>query len=63
VRDEGICGYCFDVVELHKCHIHHALELSEGGTNHPSNLKVLCVDCHKARHPFMMTARDKLRQL
>ena len=47
-------------MELNNCHIHHTLELSEGGTNHPSNLKTLCKDCHKIRHPFMLDARDKL---
>jgi 5-methylcytosine-specific restriction endonuclease McrA len=60
-RDFGVCAYCGNKVELNKCHIHHVLELSEGGTNHPSNLKVLCKDCHKIKHPFMMDARDKLR--
>jgi 5-methylcytosine-specific restriction endonuclease McrA len=62
-RDEGRCQYCGNPVELMDCHIHHALELSEGGTNHPSNLKTLCKDCHKDRHPFMKTVRDKLREL
>lgn len=60
-RDGGLCQYCGDAVELHKCHIHHVLELSCGGSNHPSNLKTLCVKCHKKRHPFMLTAREKLR--
>jgi 5-methylcytosine-specific restriction endonuclease McrA len=59
-RDEGMCNYCFAQVRLDECHVHHTLELSRGGSNHPSNLKVLCIDCHKARHPFMRSARDKL---
>ncbi len=59
-HDGGLCQYCDDPVELNACHIHHVLELSEGGTNHPSNLKTLCIKCHKKRHPFMQTARDKL---
>jgi len=60
-RDEGICQYCLQPVEYRDTHCHHILELSEGGTNHPSNLKTLCKDCHKARHPFMLSVRDKLR--
>lgn len=60
LRDKGECQYCHSKVELHKCHCHHVLELSEGGTNHPTNLKILCVKCHKKRHPFMLTAKDKL---
>lgn len=59
-RDGGICQKCNAPVEYIKSHCHHVLELSEHGTNHPSNLKTLCVDCHKIRHPFMMSAREKL---
>jgi len=59
-RDGGRCCDCGLPVELTDCHIHHVLELQEGGTNHPTNLKTLCVDCHKQRHPFMQDAHDKL---
>jgi 5-methylcytosine-specific restriction endonuclease McrA len=52
-RDNGICQYCNLPVEYRKSHCHHVLELSENGTNHPSNLKTLCIKCHKKRHPFM----------
>lgn len=53
-RDGGKCRYCGKAVELFGCHIHHTLPLSEHGTNHPGNLKTLCVECHKQRHPFML---------
>jgi 5-methylcytosine-specific restriction endonuclease McrA len=62
-RDGGLCCYCHNPVRLEDCHIHHVLELSEGGTNQPTNLKTLCVKCHKTRHPFMRSPRDKLREL
>lgn len=52
-RDKGVCQYCNQPVEYHDSHCHHILELSENGTNHPTNLKTLCIDCHKIRHPFM----------
>lgn len=55
-RDNGRCCYCGQAVELFKCHIHHVLELSRNGTNHPTNLKTLCVPCHEARHPHMQDA-------
>ena len=59
-RDGGRCQYCGSPTELFKCHIHHVLELGEGGTNHPSNLKTLCPDCHKQRHPFMLSPLDRI---
>jgi 5-methylcytosine-specific restriction endonuclease McrA len=60
-RDNGMCGYCSSVTPYEETHCHHALELSEGGTNHPSNLKTLCQECHKTRHPFMKSTHEKLR--
>lgn len=59
-RDHGVCQVCKEQTEYINSHCHHVLELSEHGTNHPSNLKTLCVKCHKKRHPFMLSARDKL---
>jgi 5-methylcytosine-specific restriction endonuclease McrA len=29
-------------------HVDHVTPRSLGGTDHPSNLRVLCVDCHRA---------------
>jgi len=62
-RDGGMCQYCKVVVRLDECHIHHTLELSEGGSNHPTNLKTLCKGCHKNRHPFMRSARERLQNM
>jgi 5-methylcytosine-specific restriction enzyme A len=62
-RDKGECQYCGCKVELTDCHIHHVLELNQGGTNHPSNLKTSCKNCHKKIHPFMMDARDKMHNM
>jgi 5-methylcytosine-specific restriction endonuclease McrA len=59
-RDGGLCQHCGNLTHFDECHIHHVLELSEGGTNHPSNLKTLCKKCHKIRHPFMFSAKEKL---
>lgn len=53
-RDMGICQYCKTQFRYEKTHCHHTFELYEGGTNHPSNLKTLCIGCHKNRHPFML---------
>jgi 5-methylcytosine-specific restriction endonuclease McrA len=61
-RDGGKCRYCGLSVEYLDTHCHHIMPLSEGGTNHPDNLKTLCRDCHKKRHPFMFTAREKLHK-
>jgi 5-methylcytosine-specific restriction endonuclease McrA len=62
-RDDGKCNYCGKLTELFECHIHHVLELNQGGTNHPSNLKVSCKDCHKEKHPFMKSAKDKIKEI
>jgi 5-methylcytosine-specific restriction endonuclease McrA len=62
-RDGGKCRYCDSLTRYDECHIHHVLPLSEGGTNHPTNLKTSCVECHKIKHPHMRTARDKAKSL
>ena len=62
-RDGGQCQYCKEQTQYEYTHCHHVLELFEGGTNHPSNLKTLCVKCHKGRHPFMKNASDRLKDL
>lgn len=61
-RDKGICQRCQLQTEYTNSHCHHILELSENGTNYPSNLKTLCHKCHKIRHPFMKSAREKLHE-
>ena len=59
-HDKGRCQYCDCQVELFECHIHHVLALSEGGVNHPTNLKTLCKDCHRQRHPHMLSIMERL---
>lgn len=51
-RDGGLCtGPCQSpkVIPLNQCHIDHIRELSCGGTNSDSNLRVLCRRCHVLR--------------
>lgn len=52
-RDKGICQYCRNQFRYEVTNCHHVLELFESGTNHPSNLKTVCLDCHRIKHPFM----------
>lgn len=33
--------------------VHHIVSIGRGGTNHLSNLAVLCFVCHKLVHPWM----------
>lgn len=63
-RDGAICQCgCSQPMEYHKSHCHHALPLSEGGTNHPSNLKTLLIGHHEDRHPFMKSPLARLEQI
>lgn len=62
-RDEGCCRYCFHPVEYIESHCHHVLPLSEGGTNHPRNLKTACIPCHEDKHPFMKYGRKRLHNM
>jgi len=59
-RDQGACqspgsaapklnGLCLLQVALNECHIDHIRPLSSGGSNHHSNLRVLCPVCHALR--------------
>jgi 5-methylcytosine-specific restriction endonuclease McrA len=41
------CGYDENI----KCiHIHHVIYVCNGGTNDPSNLEPLCLNCHTDEH-------------
>ena len=62
--NKGICQCgCNHQVEYGKSHCHHVLPLSEGGTNHPSNLKTLSIGHHEDRHPFMKSPLERLGYL
>lgn len=49
-RDQGICRVCGKKVKLHdnnyEGEVHHIMPRSKGGSDHPKNLILLCVDCH-----------------
>lgn len=47
-RYKGICQDCG--IKLRKFHIHHILQLSQGGNNDLSNLTLLCEECHSKAH-------------
>ena len=44
-RDGRVCALCQDRDALHY-EVDHIQPISEGGTNEPSNLRVLCRRCH-----------------
>jgi len=48
-RDNYTCQLCGGPGE----HVHHKIQLQDGGTNRPDNLITLCHECHKAIHPWM----------
>ena len=51
----GKCNRCpFSMVEI--LQIHHIIERSNGGTDDPSNLEVLCPNCHTMHHYLTKTS-------
>lgn len=60
-RDNGTCKYCLELATYETTHCHHIFPLGEGGTNHPSNLRTVCENCHKKRHPFMLNDAERLK--
>ena len=43
-RDMGVCRCCGTKTDNYE--IHHIKPRSEGGSDHPANLVLLCIDCH-----------------
>ena len=56
-RDSATCQYCGIKLELYECEVHHVLDLNQGGTNHPSNLKTTCIPDHVKKHPWIQRIR------
>lgn len=69
-RDKGECqspqhlkdaGVCKGKVKLKDCHIDHVQPLSSGGSNHASNLRILCPVCHALREDVKhKSLRDRM---
>ena len=54
------CGKCGKAGAME---VHHVKELQRGGTNDPSNLQVLCRDCHIAAHRPVMGEQEQAWQV
>lgn len=48
-RDGGRCGICGDPVALKKMDIDHIVQLTDGGSDDPSNLRVAHPRCNRSR--------------
>lgn len=59
-RDNYTCQSGRKVKHSDKLHVHHVIFKSHGGTNAPSNLKVLCEACHADLHAgkFELTTKN-----
>lgn len=54
---------CTREIKLEDCHIDHIRPLSSGGSNHFTNLRVLCPTCHALREDIKHKAmRDKMHK-
>ena len=50
-RDRYTCANC--KATNTRLDAHHIVPISAGGTNHTTNIKTLCYDCHCKIHPHM----------
>jgi hypothetical protein len=49
-RDRGVCGLCGDPVDFGpKMDIDHIVQLADGGSNDPSNLRITHSPCNRRR--------------
>ena len=48
-RDGGTCGICGAPVDLAKMDIDHIVQLTDGGSDDPSNLRVTHPSCNRRR--------------
>ena len=59
-RDRGICQDCGrELGHLPKWYteVHHIVPRVRGGGDHPSNLKTLCVECHRKYTDELLLSR------
>jgi len=63
-RDEGICWLCEDYVDLEfdEPTRDHVIPHAQGGSDHPSNLKLAHRECNEVRGNEPMTAQAALLQ-
>lgn len=62
-RDNYTCQSGRKAKHSDKLHVHHVLFKSQGGTNAPSNLTVLCETCHSDLHAGQFTLKEKNQRL
>lgn len=49
-RDNHQCQHCgHRDLDGHSLEVDHILNVKAGGTDHPDNLQVLCIPCHRAK--------------
>lgn len=58
-RDNYTCQSGRKVKHIDKLHVHHVVFRSQGGTDTPSNLTVLCETCHDALHRGEFNLKEK----
>ena len=46
---EGFCNYCKDHLKIRHLTVDHIIPKTKGGTDHPSNLQLLCHSCNSTK--------------
>jgi hypothetical protein len=58
-RDKYTCQYCKNKRKDVRLQVHHILPISNGGSNQPNNLIVLCKSCHDDLHNNVISLSTK----
>ena len=61
--DQDYCEFCLrgkdELSASMAFHVHHVVEVRDGGTDEPANLRLYCTRCHELSHLLRRDRQDK----